>query len=133
MEIQISPKEDFRLEDIQLQFVYSKASAEYFIGLGYEGGRCPDRWDWKWDADNRQDSFFLGTVNRGMRPPGEHRAPHPPAAAAGELVQPGQWGDVPAERGGALPGGRILRGNRIFPGRYAGILPLLPVYPAEAH
>lgn len=67
MQIRVYPEEDFQLKDVQLKFAYRKDSADYFIGLGYEGGFCPDSWDWEWDAEKRQDSFFLGTVNRGMQ------------------------------------------------------------------
>ncbi len=40
--------------------------AKYFIGLGKQGGKTPDSYNWKWDENKRQDSYWCGSVNGGV-------------------------------------------------------------------
>ena len=43
--------------------------AEYaglFIGLGVQGGKTPARHQWRWDAEKRQDAYWIGGVNGGL-------------------------------------------------------------------
>lgn len=40
---------------------------EFFLGLGRHGGPCPDRLDWYWDRTRRQDGYWIGSLNGGVK------------------------------------------------------------------
>ncbi len=44
---------------------WNKEVAKYAMGLGLQGGPCPDTHDWKWDVSNHQDAIWMGDVNIG--------------------------------------------------------------------
>lgn len=64
--LSVIPKEDFSASAF-LNFSYAPKMAEYMIGLGYEGGFCPNSFDWKWDDSRQQDCVYIGSVNAGMQ------------------------------------------------------------------
>ncbi|RAV28174.1 hypothetical protein DN748_14860 [Sinomicrobium soli] len=67
-EIKLTAQRDVELEDVSLEVPLSEDSAEYLLGLGFEGGELPDVVDWKWDVKNRnQDGWWIGDVNAGMQ------------------------------------------------------------------
>lgn len=41
--------------------------AKYFMGLGQIGGKTPEKFIWKWDANKRQEAFWCGSMNGGVR------------------------------------------------------------------
>jgi hypothetical protein len=54
-----------QVADLRLVVPWRKDVARYAMGLGLQGGRCPDRLDWKWDVSNHQDAIWMGDVNLG--------------------------------------------------------------------
>ena len=41
--------------------------SKYFMGLGLTGCKTPEKFFWKWDANKRQDAFWCGSLNGGIR------------------------------------------------------------------
>lgn len=58
---------DIAVKDIRLETAVIDDGHLYFTGLGREGCRLPDTIDWKWDPLYRQDCFWIGNVNAGIR------------------------------------------------------------------
>ncbi|MBI5706285.1 MAG: hypothetical protein HZC36_04775 [Armatimonadetes bacterium] len=54
------------LKDIRLELPINKEVAQYFMGLGRDGGRAPRTLDWKWDIRNAQEGAWVGSVNCGL-------------------------------------------------------------------
>ena len=63
-------------KDIQLRIC--PVCRDYFAGLGFHGGKTPDPFNWHFDPNHYQDSFWIGNINGGMRlrlRSPEHRTP----------------------------------------------------------
>lgn len=58
---------DQDVKDIRLEANLLPGVAEYFMGLGEKGGRCPDKLDWKWNVRRNQDGPWIGDVNAGLQ------------------------------------------------------------------
>lgn len=66
-EVKIRSLKTLKVEDIRLHIPAAGDVAKYMMGMGYKGGKCPDRFDWKWDWKNNQDSLWIGDVNAGLQ------------------------------------------------------------------
>jgi hypothetical protein len=54
--------------DVALELPLRPQAARYAMGLGWKGGRRPDRLDWTWDvASKNQDSVWVGDVDAGVQ------------------------------------------------------------------
>ncbi len=54
------------LDDVRFVVPWAKDRVQYAMGLGLQGGICPQRHDWKWDVAKNQDAIWLGDVNQGL-------------------------------------------------------------------
>lgn len=52
---------------VRLTYAPRPEFAKYFMGLGLNGCKTPEKHFWKWDANKRQDAFWCGSVNGGVR------------------------------------------------------------------
>ena len=57
--------EGTRVDDVRFVVPWNKDVAKYAMGLGLQGGLCPDKHDWKWDVKKHQDSVWMGDANIG--------------------------------------------------------------------
>jgi len=55
-----------KVDDVRFITRWNKDVAKYAMGLGLQGGLCPDRHDWKWDVAKHQDAIWMGDVNIGV-------------------------------------------------------------------
>ncbi len=53
------------VEDARFVIPWIKDVVKYAMGLGLQGGLCPDQHDWKWDVSKHQDAIWMGDVNLG--------------------------------------------------------------------
>ena len=60
-----SDKRAVAVEDVQFTVAWDQAEAKYAMGLGLQGGLCPDKHEWKWNVAKNQDCLWLGDVNVG--------------------------------------------------------------------
>jgi len=65
--ITVQALSDLVLDDVSLPIAFRPEVAEYMLGLGYPGGRRPERVDWKWGVEKHQEGAWLGTVNAGLQ------------------------------------------------------------------
>lgn len=65
--LDIKAKKEVDIEDIQLDIPYTKECSDYFMGLGHVGGYRPEEVDFKWDPAKRQNGFWMGGINGGLR------------------------------------------------------------------
>lgn len=56
-----------KVKDIRLEVDVAPGADTYFMGLGKQGGKCPESVDWKWNANFNQDGFWIGAVNGGFK------------------------------------------------------------------
>jgi hypothetical protein len=54
-----------QVDDVRLVVPWHKDVAKYAMGLGLQGGLCPDQLDWKWDVAKHQDAIWMGDANLG--------------------------------------------------------------------
>ncbi|GFR80714.1 hypothetical protein ElyMa_002322900 [Elysia marginata] len=67
-QLEMTAKEEIDIADSRLVIRMVSDSAEYILGLGYKGGKCPEIVDWKWDVKRKnQDGVWLGNVNKGLK------------------------------------------------------------------
>jgi len=67
-EVSLSASEPVALGDVGLELPLRADAARYAMGLGWKGGRRPDRLDWAWDvAKKNQDSVWVGDVAAGVQ------------------------------------------------------------------
>lgn len=64
--IKITPKTDFTVDDVALNFYINKDCSTLMHGLGYRAGKA-ENLSFKWNEEKQQDSIFIGSVNCGMR------------------------------------------------------------------
>ncbi|WP_343744673.1 glycoside hydrolase domain-containing protein [Chitinophaga sp.] len=66
--VKVTALEDVALKDITLHLPFEKGAAKYMIGLNQKGGLRPEKIDWKWDVQHKnQDGAWLGDVNAGLQ------------------------------------------------------------------
>ncbi|MCD4736463.1 MAG: DUF6067 family protein, partial [Bacteroidales bacterium] len=65
--IALTAKESTNLTNFQLTIPVRKKFAEYFMGLGYKGGKRPYSVRWKWDRMKHQEGAWIGNVNGGIQ------------------------------------------------------------------
>ena len=85
------------VEDIRFVVPWNKDVAKYAMGLGLQGGLCPDKLDWKWNISKHQDAIWMGDVNLGamLRFKDGHNYQRPLINAYYDfrpLVLPESWG-----------------------------------------
>jgi hypothetical protein len=56
---------EMALDDIRLELPLDEAAAEYFMGMGKEACRTPDRYEWKWKGP--YDSYWIGNASGGVQ------------------------------------------------------------------
>jgi hypothetical protein len=66
-EIDVKCMKDILINDIYLKLPIKKRIVKYMMGMGYKGGTPPEKFKWKWDVKNNQDSIWLGNVNMGIQ------------------------------------------------------------------
>ena len=54
-----------KVDDVRFVVPWVKDAVKYSMGLGMQGGNCPDTYSWKWDISKHQDAVWLGDVNIG--------------------------------------------------------------------
>lgn len=64
--VKITPKKDFAVRNISLDFYISPDCSSLMHGLGHRASAA-ENLDFKWDNQKQQDSLFIGCVNCGMR------------------------------------------------------------------
>ncbi len=74
-QITLKIKKETRFDDIQLMIPYAKSAATYMMGMGKKGGKRPEKWHWKWEADKANNMVWLGSVNAGMQCKLKHETP----------------------------------------------------------
>lgn len=52
---------------VRLEYAPRPEFAKYFMGLGLSGCKTPEKYFWKWDAGKRQEAFWCGSMNGGVR------------------------------------------------------------------
>lgn len=62
--VSVKALKNITVKDIRLDVPVRKSAAQYFMGMGLPGGRCPSGYDWKWKGP--QDSYWIGDVNVGL-------------------------------------------------------------------
>ncbi|WP_240975072.1 glycoside hydrolase domain-containing protein [Chitinophaga fulva] len=66
--VKVTALEDVALKDITLHLPFEKGAAKYMMGLNQKGGLRPEKIDWKWDVQHKnQDGAWLGDVNAGLQ------------------------------------------------------------------
>jgi hypothetical protein len=53
------------LDDIRFVVPWAKDVVKYSMGIGMTGGKCPDKYTWKWDVSKHQDAVWLGDASIG--------------------------------------------------------------------
>lgn len=67
-EVALRADEVVDLHDVRLELPLRDDAARYAMGLGWKGGRRPDRLEWTWDvAKKNQDAVWVGDVNAGVQ------------------------------------------------------------------
>lgn len=64
--LEITPKRDFTVENVSLNFYISEECSSLMHGLGHRASKA-ENLVFKWDSDKQQDCLFIGCVNCGMR------------------------------------------------------------------
>ncbi|QNK01884.1 glycoside hydrolase domain-containing protein [Dyella telluris] len=64
--IALTATKDVALRDIRLSIPMQQDAARYQLGLGRQGDRAPDDFNWKWQVKNNQDGAWIGSVNAGL-------------------------------------------------------------------
>jgi len=58
---------DSEIDNIYIELPIRKDKAKYMMGLGYKGGKLPEKFEWKWEREKNQDSVWIGDVNAGVQ------------------------------------------------------------------
>lgn len=64
--VKITPKKDYAVKNVSLNFYISQDCSLLMHGLGHRASEAVDL-DFRWDNQKQQDSLFIGCVNCGMR------------------------------------------------------------------
>lgn len=92
--------------DVRLVLPIRRTVARYLMGLGWQGGPCPQELEWTWDvARKNQDSVWVGDVNAGLQISWKDDCYRRPLNSnwyrGSPLVEPRSWGN------GGLGGVRV--------------------------
>jgi Glycoside hydrolase 123, N-terminal domain len=97
------------VKDIRLEIPISKEVARYMMGMGKKGGNRPNKWEWKWNQKNHQDSIWIGDYDAGLqcklkgpnyrRPLVVHNYPRQPLLLPVDWHNDGQGGCRVTEQG----------------------------------
>ncbi len=52
------------VRDIRMEIPYTAYSSAYFMGIGFDGGACPESYSWDWTG--LYDSYWMGGVLAGL-------------------------------------------------------------------
>ena len=66
-EMRLKAEQDIEVEDIRLEIPMHREMAEYMMGMGVEGGKHPEQWEWKWDINRANNMVWMGVVNGGLQ------------------------------------------------------------------
>ncbi len=66
LEMRIRTPRDESLDDVRFVVPWAENVVKYSMGIGMQGGKCPDSYDWKWDVSKHQDAVWLGDANIGL-------------------------------------------------------------------
>ncbi|MET3651040.1 glycoside hydrolase domain-containing protein [Dyella japonica] len=64
--IALTAEHDIAIKDIRLDMPLNEQVAKYELGLGRQGDRAPDTFEWTWNEQNNQDGAWIGSVNAGL-------------------------------------------------------------------
>lgn len=62
--IEVFSESDQEIRDARLVTSYTPYASEYFMGAGYKGGNCPEKYSWNWKGT--WDSYWIGGVDAGL-------------------------------------------------------------------
>lgn len=66
--VKVTAQEDVALKEITMHLPFEKDAAKYMMGLNQKGGLRPEKIDWKWDVQHKnQDGAWIGDVNAGIQ------------------------------------------------------------------
>ena len=65
--VELTALKDTKIDDVLLKIIFKKDKAKYMMGLGFKGGKTPEKFLWKWDKNRNQDSVWIGAVNGGLQ------------------------------------------------------------------
>jgi hypothetical protein len=106
--VALKAEEAVELRDVRLELPLRDDAARYAMGLGWKGGRRPDRLEWTWDvAKKNQDAVWVGDADTGvqltMKDDLYERPLNTNFYLSKPLVLPASWGN--GGRGGCRLGG----------------------------
>jgi len=89
--------EGTKVDEVRFVVPWKKDVVKYAMGLGMQGGPCPDKYEWKWDVAKHQDAIWMGDANVGamLRFKDGHNFNRPLINAYYDfrpLALPGSWG-----------------------------------------
>lgn len=64
--IKLRAERDFQSKDVSLDIPMRSEIAEYFMGLGQQGGSAPPQVKWKWDIDRVTNKLWTGNAVGGL-------------------------------------------------------------------
>jgi hypothetical protein len=67
LDCQVTAPADTDCADIRFELPLRRAAAKYTMGLGHFGSVRPKEIRWRWDANQFQDSLWIGDVNAGVQ------------------------------------------------------------------
>ncbi len=62
--IRVSAGKETRVKNIKLVTSYTPVSSEYFMGIGFDGGKRPNNYSWNWEGP--WDSYWIGGDKSGL-------------------------------------------------------------------
>jgi hypothetical protein len=66
--VALEAEDAVELRDVRVELPLRDDAIRYAMGLGWKGGRRPDRLEWTWDvAKKNQDSVWVGDVGAGIQ------------------------------------------------------------------
>jgi len=66
-QVTLVSKKNIDINDMKLEIPFRNEVADMMMGLGFHGGKRPDKLDWKWDQQKNQDALWVGKVNAGIQ------------------------------------------------------------------
>ncbi|MDQ1256338.1 MAG: hypothetical protein QG656_934, partial [Candidatus Hydrogenedentes bacterium] len=66
LRVSIEAKDSTAVNDLRLEIPIRKDVAKYMMGLGRKGGHRPAEWDYEWNIDRANNSFWIGDVDAGL-------------------------------------------------------------------
>lgn len=87
--ISVSTDDKIKIKNIKLVTEYKPETSEYFMGAGYNGGKCPIQYRWDWDGP--YDSYWMGGVKAGLHVEFRGGSYHGPLLNDYKPVPPLNW------------------------------------------